>query len=96
MNPLVIKHIDCPVCHAPKGQPCTRANGCGMRLDDFMRDGPLEARLDLHIDDSIALPQHKDEPPLWVSQGEIEEAKASGLWGTVEARVRDRIAKEQE
>ena len=91
MNPLVIEHQECWSCGAGKGEPCRTPNGCGMRLDDFAREAPLEARLDLHIEDEIML---GPAPPLWVSPFEICDAKITGLWDTVEARVKERLANE--
>lgn len=52
MDQRVIDTIDCAVCLSPKGVPCTRNDegGCGMRIDDFLREGSYEDRLALHLD----------------------------------------------
>jgi len=85
MNPIIINSVPCPVCEAPVGVPCTRngESGCGMRLDDFMREGSFEDRLAIHLETEAYFAEHYPEflgsPSTFVSEEELERAKKLGL-----------------
>ena len=82
MNPIIIKAVPCSVCGAKRGDPCSRngEGGCGMRLDDFIRDAPYKDRLKLHLED---MEYFRNEP--WYDDS-MEEELASFLLTTEEYR----------
>ena len=50
MNPIIINAVCCPVCKAKAGDECVSRYGCGMRLDEFLREGSFEDRLAVHLE----------------------------------------------
>ena len=83
MNPIIVNSVPCPVCGAPKGQECTREGGCGMRVDDFMRDGSFDDRLRIHLETEEYIARHYPEfagdPPVFISKAELKYAKEHGM-----------------
>lgn len=82
MNPLIIASVACPLCEAPKGSPCTRENGCGMRIDHFRVHGPLATRLEVHHQTqtylktiSLEMFQEMEDEPLFVTREELDHAR---------------------